>query len=208
MKNKNTRCNINALCQSKERLSNHIGRLLNDYSPKTIVPHKTAYRKAAVLIPLFFKDNEAHILFTKRSYHLKHHKGQISFPGGAWEAHDRDLKTTALRETFEEVGIPQKEVELLGGIDELLSPSGFLITPYIGIFNYPLEYKVNNGEIDRIIESPLIHLLNDNHFYTKPLKRSGKTFDVHFYNYHNDIIWGITGFLLSNFFSIIFNKNR
>src|SRR5512135_2908396 len=81
---------------------------------------------AAVLIPLFPKQGEYHILLTKRTEHLNHHRGEISFPGGRAEPDDTDLIQTALRETWEEVGIEPDDVEILGVLDDFYSIHNYL----------------------------------------------------------------------------------
>ena len=195
-------------CFSEEKLSNHIFSALKGYKPRSIIYKKMRYREAAVLIPLFFKDGQAHILFTKRTEHLEHHKGQISFPGGRRDDDDPDLITTALRETREELGISEEDVKVFGPTDRFLTPSKFFVHPYVGIFPYPYELTISKGEIDRIIEVPLYHLLKDENFMIKPWQRQGETFNVHYYQYQQDTIWGVTGFLLSNFLSTVFGVNR
>ena len=83
-----------------------------------------------------------------------------------------------------------------------------MVTPYVGYFPYPYEYKINADEIDRVIEVPLSHLLNPKIFEIKPWVRDGIKWNIHYYNYNGDIIWGVTGFLLSNFLSIVFDLDR
>jgi len=151
---------------------------------------------------------QAHLLFTKRTETVAHHKGQISFPGGRFDDTDSSLEFTALRETEEEVGIHQNQVEILGRTDRFLTNTYFLVSPYVGFFSYPYPYVVSEAEIDRIIEVPLLHLLQPDIFETKPIKKDGQSWMVHYYHYQSDVIWGVTGFLLSNFLSILFDHNH
>ena len=104
---------------------------------------------AAVLIPLYMKEGECHLLFTKRTEHLNHHRGEISFPGGVCHPADTGRRQTALRETWEEVGILPEDVEILGELDDFYSIHNYLVTPYVGVFpaDYPLT--INHGEIER-----------------------------------------------------------
>ena len=99
--------------------------------------------QAAVLIPLFLKDQKIHILLTKRTESVRTHKGQIAFPGGARDADDPDLQSTALRETEEEIGIPFTSVEILAETNPMVTPTQFHVTPFIGIVPYPFELKIN-----------------------------------------------------------------
>ena len=165
-------------------------------------------RDAAVLIPIFFKDDQAHILFTKRTEKVEHHKGQISFPGGVKDAEDGTLLDTALRESWEEMGIESEDVTILGKSDTFLTNTNYLVTPYIGYYSYPYDYVVNEDEIAKVIEVPLSHLLDPAIFKTKIWERDGYTWNVHFYHYQDEQIWGVTGFLLSNFLDIVFGTNR
>jgi 8-oxo-dGTP pyrophosphatase MutT (NUDIX family) len=184
----------------KSRLANH--------NPTTYQYADVAYREAAVLIPLFFKEKIPYILFTKRTDKVEHHKGQISFPGGVKDTFDSDLQVTALRETMEEVGIEKKDITILGRTDQFLTNTNFMVTPFVGYFSYPYPYRVNSDEISQLIEVPLAHLLRPETFALKKWERNGILWDVHFYYYNDEIIWGVTGFLLSNFLAIVFGLPR
>lgn len=159
---------------------------------------------AAVLVPLFLKGGEPHVLFTKRTEHLNHHRGEISFPGGVSDPDDPDLLATALRETWEEVGIDPADVEALGELDDFYSVHNYLVTPFVGIFpaNYPL--KINRWEIDKIIEVPIAHLLRPEIFRVEDWSWKGRTHPVCFYTYGEDEIWGLTAAILKQFLDIVF----
>jgi 8-oxo-dGTP pyrophosphatase MutT (NUDIX family) len=163
------------------------------------------YKKAAVIIPLFFKDQEAHLLFTKRTDKVEYHKGQISFPGGMHESSDEHLEETALRETWEEMGIRSEDLTILGCTDNFLTNTNFMVSPYVAHFHYPYSYVISTDEIAQVLEVPVRHLLDPGIFKLKRWKRDGIIWDVHFYEYNGENIWGVTGFLLSNFLSIIFD---
>jgi 8-oxo-dGTP pyrophosphatase MutT (NUDIX family) len=165
-------------------------------------------RNAAVIIPIFFKNQEPHILFTKRTDKVEHHKGQISFPGGMQDSADKDLKETATRETWEEMGIKEKDITILGRTDNFLTNTNFMVTPYVGHFPYPYPFIVNEDEIESVLEVSLKILLDPAIFRIEKWKRNGVLWDVHFYNFNGENIWGVTGFLLSNFLSIVFGLTR
>ena len=184
----------------KDKLQNH--------KQKTYRYANVAYKNAAVIIPIFFKDQEAHLLFTKRTDNVEHHKGQISFPGGMHDAGDEDLEATACRETWEEMGIQTTDLTILGYTDKFLTNTNFMVTPYVAYFPYPYPYKINKDEIAKVLEVPLRHLLNPNKFRIEKWERDGIVWNVHYYDYHNEKIWGVTGFLLSNFLSIVFDLSR
>lgn len=195
-------------CASPDLLYSHIENTLNNRKQKSFIYKNGPSRPAAVLIPLFFRDNQAHILFTKRTTRVATHKGQISFPGGSQDDTDRDLLFTALRETDEEVGIRPDDVTILGQTDIFLTNTDFLVTPYVGHYKDPYDYQVNPAEIDRLIEVPLIHLLDKDIFRLQQVTRHGYRWQIHYYQFNADVIWGVTGFLLSNFLSIIFGLER
>lgn len=196
------------ICQHPDELFSLIRERLSDHKSRTIRYKEVEERPAAILIPLFFKDGEAHVLFTKRTDTVEHHKGQISFPGGMRDEEDSDMRDTALRETWEEMGIRPEDVEILGSFDRFLTITDFMITPYVGTFPYPYEFVLSDGEIDRVIEVPLIELLEPDQFEIKPLVRDGIRWDVHYYTHNGDTIWGVTGMLVSNFLSIVFDLDR
>jgi len=196
------------LCKSEEKLKKHLTQVLNKRKPKQFIYKNTESKSAAVLLPIFFKNGEAHLLFTKRTDYVEHHKGQISFPGGSRDLEDVDLKTTALRETEEEVGISNKDVEVIGQTDIFLTNTHFLVTPFVGFYKYPYPYQINEDEISRLIEVPLLHFFNEEIFEVKSYEREGYNWLVHFYHYGDDMIWGVTGFLMSNFLSIVFEMDR
>ncbi|MBJ6724721.1 NUDIX hydrolase [Geomesophilobacter sediminis] len=158
---------------------------------------------AAVLIPLYLKDGEYHLLFTKRTANLTHHRGEISFPGGVREPGDKDSFETALRETWEEVGIRQEDIEVLGELDDCESIHNYLVTPVVGCFPAGYQLTVNHSEIERIIEAPLSELRRPEIFRTELWERRGTTHEVYFYTYGDDEIWGLTGRILKQFLEIL-----
>lgn len=163
---------------------------------KTAVP-------AAVLIPIFEKNAEPHILLTKRTETVRHHKGQISFPGGVAETSDADLSATALRETSEEVGILSDDVKILGRINSMITITNFHVTPYIGIFPYPYEFKTNQDEIHELIEVPLSHLLKKENLRVEQRELAGEFYTVHYFTYQEHLIWGVTGKILHDFLELL-----
>jgi len=196
------------LFKDENKLYKFIYQKLSIHQHQTYRYAEVPYKKAAVLIPLFFKNDEPNILFTKRTEFVEKHKGQISFPGGMADDTDKDLQETALRETWEEMGIRTSDVSVLGKTDNFLTNTNFMVTPYVGHFPYPYNYKVNSDEIDRVIEVPLSHLIKPEIFEIKPWIRDGIKWNIHYYQYNGDTIWGVTGFLLSNFLSIVFDLDR
>ena len=104
-----------------------VRQALAEYAPRHIDDDATI--PAAVLILVYDRDGEAHVLFTERTDQVEHHKGQVSFPGGAFDDDDGDLEQTALRETYEEIGVRPEEVEIIGPLDDIVTASNFRVTP-------------------------------------------------------------------------------
>ena len=180
---------INAI---KETLKNRIPR-----SVKNSISH---YIHAAVLIPVFFEDGGCNVLFTERSLKVEHHKGQISFPGGVVDKKDKSLQETALRESYEEIGLLTEDVEILGQIDEVLTvTSHFIIHPFVGRIPYPYSFKINHEEVERIITIPL------QFFFDKKdhADLDGFTYRGTTYEYQDYTIWGATASIMENLIHLV-----
>lgn len=156
-------------------------------------------RPAAVLLPLFVKDDESHLLFTRRTDHLPHHRGEISFPGGGRHPGDADLLATALRETEEEMGIRPGDVSVLGRLDDIVSIHGYHVVPYVGTYPYPYPYRVNAREIAEVIELPLRALADPGAVRREDWRHRGRRQAVWFYTVGGHVIWGLTGAVLREF---------
>lgn len=155
-------------------------------------------RVAAVLIPIVHSGKECSIVFTKRIRDLNHHGGEVSFPGGICEEADNSLAETALRETYEEIGVAPDDIEVLGMMDDELSKWGHRVTPVVGLINKP-EFKLQETEVDRVYTIPVSYLLRDDIYYSEKWLRRREWRDVHFYKYDNDIIWGLTAKFAKSF---------
>jgi 8-oxo-dGTP pyrophosphatase MutT (NUDIX family) len=167
------------------------------------------YRRAAVLIPLFKKDGEYYILFTRRTDKVAHHKGQISFPGGRKDKKDKDLLATALREAREEMGIEEKDVRILGELDDICTVStDFCVSPFVALLPYPYPYKVNRQEIEEVIEVPLSELLDHRRFRQELYERDGQSFPVYFYQHQDHTIWGATAKILKQLLDLLPEKDK
>ncbi len=152
------------------------------------------YQKAAVLILLVCIDGEWNLLFTRRSDTLKNHKGQVSFPGGAMEAGDKDEIDTAIRETTEEIGIMPQSIQVLGTMSEFLTTSNFLLTPVVALLDWPIEFSISEQEVSKVFMIPIEWLMDSNNWeeklYTHP---SGWYGSVIFFNtYAGELLWGIS----------------
>lgn len=165
---------------------------------------ETTLKPSAVLVPLFYTQGQYHILFTRRTEKVKDHKGQISFPGGAYEKGDRTLLETALRETAEEIGLKSRDVEVLGELDDTPSlTSKYAISPFVGLIPWPYKFEANYDETDEIIKVPISALLDNKCHYEETETYDGKRVNTYFYRYQGRVIWGATGRILHQLLEII-----
>ena len=178
-----------------------IGTILS--SRKRRVIEHPPFSHAAVLVPLFKKGDGCHLLFTKRSDQVKHHKGEISFPGGVVDEEDLELINTALREAHEEIGLKQNDVQIIGILDDIVTITEFIVTPIVGLFPYPYPFKVSEVEIAELIEVPLSSLLHKECFSEREIIRGGQKEIVYAYQYGDHIIWGATARILKQFLDLI-----
>ena len=159
---------------------------------------------SAVLIPLYKKEGEYHILFIQRTDRVKDHKGQISFPGGAYEEDDDNLRQTALREAAEEVGLAAEDVEVLGELDDLRTiGSNYVISPFVARMPWPYQLKVDEWETEEVIEVPISVLLDKSNISQDKTILDGKEIDQYYYHYQDKVIWGATARILNQFLGIL-----
>jgi 8-oxo-dGTP pyrophosphatase MutT (NUDIX family) len=156
-------------------------------------------RMAAVLILLFPDDDGLKFVLTRRHDYPGVHGGQISLPGGRREGNET-FAEAALRETYEEIGVPHEDIELLGQISNVyIPPSDFLVYPYVGYAeNHPV-WRPAMDEVAEVIEVYLYHLFDDSLKRTGEMTRNGATFPIKYYALNGHIVWGATAVMLSEF---------
>ena len=158
---------------------------------------------SAVLVPIYYKQGQYYILFTKRTERVKEHKGQISFPGGARQKGDRTLIDTALRECAEEIGLGPGEVEVLGELDDTITEtSNYIISPFVGLIPWPYQFKVDGWETEEIIEVPISALMDEDCLRKETKIIGGQEVTSYFYHYRGRVIWGATARILRQFLDI------
>lgn len=163
--------------------------------------------RAAVLVPLFQKGDRYHVLFTKRTNRVKHHKGEISFPGGVVDEGDEDVEATALREIFEEIGLPGENMEILGKLDDAVTiSSAYLITPIVAEIAYPYPFSINEDEIEELIEIPLEAFLEEDRWKEEIYTNGGKRILSYRFEHEGGIIWGATARIMWQFLDILFGN--
>ena len=185
----------------EENFVDQISKILSSRQ-RRVIEHPP-FSHAAVLVPLFKKGEDCHLLFTKRSDRVKYHKGEISFPGGVVDEEDLELITTALREAHEEIGLKKSDVQIIGILDDIVTITEFIVTPIVGLFPYPYPFKVSEVEIAELIEVPLSSLLHEECFSEREIIRGGQKEVVYAYQYEKHIIWGATARILKQFLDLI-----
>ena len=161
-------------------------------------------KQSSVLVLFYPYQNDIGILLIKRAKDQSVHSRQISFPGGKKEDTDTDLKETALRETFEEVGIATEKVTIIGSLSKLyIPPSNFDVYPHVGYINYDPVLNTNS-EVEKVLKVKLSELTDPNLLIEKSVKgRDGQQHEVPCYFIQNEIIWGATAMMLSELIAII-----
>ena len=192
----------------QERLPDLIRQTLDSREPRLIQDAPSYYRHAGVLIPLLVEEDMYKVLFTKRTDKVEHHKGHISFPGGAVDDEDRSIEETVLRESHEEIGLESEDVEILGRIDDILTmESSFIVHPFVGLIPGPYDFEINRIEVKRLIKVPWDTIISDsleNRTYT--IESEGRTYQTPAFEYNGDLIWGATAWMMENFIEILNHK--
>jgi 8-oxo-dGTP pyrophosphatase MutT (NUDIX family) len=188
-------------------LRKRVQRVLSERKRKAIKTDR--WTRAAVLVPLFKKGGRPHVLFTKRTERVKHHKGQISFPGGVVDEGDENMEATALRETLEEIGLPRENARILGKLDDTFTVfSGYLITPIVAEIPYPYPFSINEEEIAELIEIPLEAFLEEHRWTVEMHSSEGKRLLNYSFEYEGRIIWGATARIMRQFLNAIFGDKQ
>lgn len=161
---------------------------------------------AAVLVPLAWWNGEWHLVFTRRTEAVEHHKGQVSFPGGGCDPQETTPEQTALREAEEEIGLKKDDVRLLGRLNEYLTITHFRVTPVVGVMPWPYDVKAEEAEVERVFTIPLNWLANPANWDERPLTPDGseRSFQVISYHpYDGEILWGASARITHNFLAVL-----
>lgn len=150
-------------------------------------------RPAAVLVPLLKQNNSWHILFTRRNAGLAEHSGQVAFPGGRADNNDENLKETALREAYEEIGLVPSDVRILGRMKPFITITNYLVTPIIGIMPWPYPLRLAVEEVTRAFTIPLEWLADPSNYGSQE-RQLPPPFDsipvIYFQPYSGEVLWG------------------
>jgi len=162
------------------------------------VNDETQLKCAAVLVPLVWHDDEWHLLFTRRTNRVESHKGQVSFPGGACNEDETTPEQTALREAHEEVGINPKDVRVLGRLANMITISHFLVTPVVGVIQWPYVFRVENAEVARVFTMPIGWLAQPSNRWQFWVPIGNRSVIV-YHPYDGELLWGATARMTVDF---------
>lgn len=158
---------------------------------------------AAVMLLLYPKDGEYCLLLNKRSMQVEHHKGEMSFPGGARDPDDRNFEDTARRETEEEMGIARNDITLLGQLDDNVTRSNFLVKVFVGTIPYPYAFNPSAIEIAEVVEIPLRVLRDPATIRWDSRLEDGQRVAARSYAYGPHLIYGATAKIIDQFLATI-----
>jgi len=161
---------------------------------------------AAVLIPLAMWKDEWHLIYTRRTETVEHHKGQVSFPGGGCEIGETTAEETALREADEEIGLSPAKVRILGRLSDILTITGFRVTPVAGVIFWPFQMRLEPAEVGRVFIIPLMWLADRRNWEESLMTPVGILRPVQVIRYHNydgEVLWGATARITHNFLKVL-----
>ena len=164
-------------------------------------------RRAAVLVPLYEANGDLHIILTKRTDKVDHHKGEISFPGGGVDATDGDLTFTALRESREEIGLLSEHVRIVGQLDDTVTRTGFHISAIVGVIDprySPYTWLPQPFEVAEVLEVPVSHLADPRNAIEVPRNFNGDLVLTEGFLFRDHTIWGATARILKNFLDVCY----
>jgi 8-oxo-dGTP pyrophosphatase MutT (NUDIX family) len=180
-----------------DKLERTVRAALQSGARRTI--EEPGYAPAAVLLPLVYRGAEPDVLLTRRTDLVETHKGQISLPGGVSDFRDRSRIETALRETHEELGIPATMVETLGVLDDIQTPTGFIITPVVGLLRSLPPLAPSQDEVAEVLFVPLMVFADHTRARKEYRNVQGVMREVWFYEYGGHTIWGATAAIIRTF---------
>lgn len=167
-----------------------------DLNKDVVLPPDRKLRPAAVLAPIIEGANGYDLILTKRSSALKHHPGQIAFPGGKQDDTDVDLIDTALREAEEEIGLPRAHTQVLGSFASHETVTGFSVTPVVALVTRDFDARAEIGEVAEVFRVPLAHVLDSERFVIESRRWRGQRRSYYAVPYGPYYIWGATARIL------------
>lgn len=192
-----------SIAMKADELIERVESALADYDPRKIENPTAA--AAAVLVLIHGRNGDAHVIFTERTNHVEHHKGQMCFPGGACDDEDGGCEQTALRETYEEIGVQAEHVRILGHLDDMITISNFRVTPIVAVLehNDPYPYSINDSEVSQVVEVPLSFLMEEGNMELEVREHQGREVLVPAFTYEGHRIWGATARMLHQLIELL-----
>ena len=182
-------------------LAQQISSLLNSRVPRKLFQDHLG--RAAVLMPIFQDDSRNFFLLTLRTDKVETHKNQISFPGGVQASDDRDLVHTALRETWEEIGLVPGDISILGEFDEYYSITGLIVTPFVGWIAPPKDLRPNPDEVEEVLRVPWSIFRDNRLLRVEMKKRFEQEKKIYFYQFESKEVWGLTAQIIRDFLKLV-----
>jgi len=167
-----------------------------DLNPDVRLPEGRRLRPAGVLVPVWVTGNEARLILTKRSSALKHHPGQIAFPGGKQDEGDADVTAAALREAEEEIGLPRGLPRVLGALPAHETVTGFTVTPVVAVIEAEFDPVAEPGEVEEVFSVPFGHVMTPSHYIVESRRWRGMRRHYFTVPYGPYYIWGATARML------------
>lgn len=164
---------------------------------------KMPLRPAAVLVPLVERRGTLRMLLTERTHTVRDHPGQVAFPGGTVEADDPDLVYTALRESNEEIGLRNDQIEVAGYLPPQAVITGFAVLPVVGFIDADFEPIIDRREVAGTFEVPLEFLQDSANLVRVDRERKGIVLPTYEYHYDGHRIWGATALMIRQFVSLL-----
>jgi 8-oxo-dGTP pyrophosphatase MutT (NUDIX family) len=182
-------------------LARKISALLGSHTPRKLNPANKG--RAAVLMPIFEHDRDLYFLLTLRTDKVETHKNQISFPGGVRDPKDSELVQTALRESWEEVGLAAESVTILGEFDEYYSITDLIVTPFVGWLDSLSRLTPSPDEVQEILRVPWSIFRNDDLLRIEMRRRFEREMKIYFYQFGEKEVWGLTAQIIRDFLQLI-----
>lgn len=161
-------------------------------------------KPAAVLVPIQERADGDYLVLTKRADGLPTHKGQIAFPGGRIDSSDADAVEAALRESYEEIGLPRDCVRILGQLDQVTAGYGFVVTPVVAIIPSQCHFRIDPAETAAVTSVPIKALMEASHFVIDDHLSLGGHPSYHFYVNGWDV-WGVTARIIVQFLELVYD---
>ncbi len=167
-------------------------------------------RQSAVLVPLRYENESRQsfeVILTRRSSELPSHAGQVSFPGGGFQDGDVDIVATALRETFEEIGVGRDQVTVVGRLDDVQTITGYHVTPVVGTMAMGTALVADESEVARVFTVPLNVILDASRWEQHIHEFKGSQVEMWQLLWDGETIWGATAYMLRAFRSVLLSPS-